>query len=69
MAVTAHYFVRDPEHRRLTLKTRLLAFRHLEGHHKGSNLAEAFFKTLQEEGIEKKVSYSDRLCTLEATDV
>ena len=57
MAVTVHYLMRN-EDNRLILRTRLLAFNYLEGHHKGDNLADAFFKILKSEGL------VERVCTL-----
>ncbi|OJT05329.1 hypothetical protein TRAPUB_3770 [Trametes pubescens] len=53
MAVTAHYIVRIDKS--LVLKTRLLAFKHIVGHHDGASLAWAFFAVLEEEKIMRKV--------------
>ncbi len=54
MAVTAHYIIRV-EDRRLVLKGRLIAFKHIVGHHDGASLARAFFAVLEEEGVTRKV--------------
>ncbi|OJT08400.1 hypothetical protein TRAPUB_688 [Trametes pubescens] len=54
MAVTAHYIVRI-EGKHLTLKARLIAFKHIEGRHDGVSLAHAFFGVLEEEGVAPKI--------------
>lgn len=58
MAVTAHYIIRV-EDRRLVLKGRLIAFKHIVGHHNGASLARAFFAVLEEEGVARKVRSID----------
>ncbi len=58
MAVTAHYIVRI-EGKHLTLKARLIAFKHIEGRHDGVSLAHAFFGVLEEEGVAPKVCGRD----------
>lgn len=46
MAVTAHYSVEV--NKRLVLRTRLIAFRHVGGSHTGKRLAEEFLAILKQ---------------------
>jgi len=55
MAVTAHYLVTKPGGN-LEQRNRLVAFRHLHGSHTGENLADVFFRVLEE------LSVMDRVC-------
>lgn len=54
MATTAHYCDKD-ENDRLVIRTRLLAFREIEGDHTGIHLARIFFKILKDAGLLHKV--------------
>ncbi|KAF5358783.1 hypothetical protein D9758_008530 [Tetrapyrgos nigripes] len=53
MAVTAHYMIQKDGH--LVMKSRLVAFRHVEGSHDGLNMATYFFTVLKELGITNRI--------------
>lgn len=55
MAVTAHFMVRDPKTHRIAYRDLLLAFRFIGTSHSGDNLAQHFFRILDEYGITEKV--------------
>jgi hypothetical protein len=59
MAVTAHYIIERAG--RLELKTRLIAFKRLEGAHDGTNLGDAMLSIIKEWGILHKACH--RVCT------
>ena len=42
LAITAHYYIRD-ENGRWKKRSRLVAFRHVQGKHSGTNMASYFF--------------------------
>lgn len=50
MGVTAH-FCADSLDGRLTIQSRLVAFRHVKGIHDGKNLAKIFVQILKELGV------------------
>ncbi|CDO71217.1 hypothetical protein BN946_scf184863.g12 [Trametes cinnabarina] len=54
MAVTLHYCAKD-QCDNLVLRTRLGAFRHVQGRHTGENLAQHFVQVLEELGILHKI--------------
>jgi hypothetical protein len=51
----AHFIARDEPHSQLTLKSGLLAFRHIEGSHTGEHLAEILYMIIKAAGIEQRV--------------
>ncbi|KAJ2926565.1 hypothetical protein H1R20_g10525, partial [Candolleomyces eurysporus] len=55
MAVTAHYLIKSPTGH-LTLRSRLVAFRHIQGSHAGSNIGRVFVNILKEISCLHKVS-------------
>lgn len=55
LAITAHYIVKDANGH-LVLKTRLVAFRRMEGSHTGQNIGQLFVQVLKEIGCLHKVS-------------
>lgn len=58
MAVTAHFLKQLPHTGDLSLETRLIAFRILQGSHTGANMATEFLKILQEMDCAHKVRNS-----------
>ncbi|KAF7330238.1 putative AC transposase [Mycena venus] len=54
LAITAHYIVKDANGR-LVLKTRLVAFRRLEGSHTGENIGKIFVQVVKEIGCLHKI--------------
>ena len=56
MAVMLHFCVKD-QHRRLVIRSRLGAFRHVRGSHDGPTLASHFIEVLDELGLLHKVCY------------
>lgn len=56
MAVTLHFCAKDQQ-RRLVIRSRLGAFRHVRGSHDGPNLAAHFLEVLEELGILYKVCH------------
>lgn len=59
LGVTAHFIVRDEPSGKptLSLRSALLAFRHLPGSHTGENLALALHKIIKAAGIERRVCF------------
>jgi len=57
MAITAHYMTRHLKNGSLILRSKLIAFRHMEGSHSGGNIADNFLKVIDELGIAHKVSW------------
>ncbi|KAF5332789.1 hypothetical protein D9611_005171 [Ephemerocybe angulata] len=55
MAITAHYLVMSPAGN-LELKSRLVAFRHIEGSHTGENIGKVFVRVLEEIRCLHKIS-------------
>jgi hypothetical protein len=55
LGVTAHFAVRGGQDTQVNLRSRLAAFRHIEGSHTGENLATAFYKIVKEAGVEHRV--------------
>ena len=54
MAVTLHFCAKDQQ-RRLVIRSRLGAFRHVQGSHDGPTLASHFIEILEELGLSHKV--------------
>jgi ABC-type uncharacterized transport system permease subunit len=54
MATTVHYCNKD-ENDCLVIRTRLLAFREIQGDHTGIHLARIFFEILEDAGLLHKV--------------
>jgi hypothetical protein len=57
MVVTAHWIAWNSSNGSLEWKSALIAFRHVDGVHSGSHLAEIFFKILMEFKIIRKVFF------------
>jgi hypothetical protein len=59
MAITAHYCLEADigGKKKLTLRSHLIAFRHLEGSHTGQNIAKVFLGVLKEFNIAHKVRF------------
>lgn len=55
MAITLHYCARQQHSKRLVLRSRLGAFRHVLGAHTGENLAAHFISVIEELGVIHKV--------------
>ena len=55
MAVTAHFCAYSSDGKRLVVKSRLAAFRHVSGMHNGVNLAKVFIIILKDLGSVNKV--------------
>jgi hypothetical protein len=56
MAVTAHFCAYSSDGKRLVIKSRLVAFRHVSGMHDGVNLAKVFVAILKDLGALNKVT-------------
>jgi ketopantoate reductase len=66
MAVTTHFCLRD-EAGRLSIASRLLAFRVVEGSHDGEHIGDALFEIMDEAGITHKVCsqcFQIQMCNL-----
>lgn len=55
MAVTAHYMIKSSSGKHL-LRSRLVAFRHIQGSHTGVNIGKTFVRILKEVNCTHKVS-------------
>jgi hypothetical protein len=56
MAVTAHYMIEAGG--QLSLRSRLVAFRHIKGSHTGENLAKEFYNVLCRFKVSHRVRHS-----------
>ena len=59
LGITAHFIARDNVDGKpaLALRSRMLAFRHIQGSHTGERLARVFYQVIKDAGIERKVHW------------
>lgn len=55
LAITVHFAAEDLNEKKLVLRTRLGAFRHIPGSHTGKNMAAHFLRVLEELDVLNRV--------------
>lgn len=55
LAITMHFAAEDLNEKKLVLRTRLGAFRHIPGSHTGKNMAAHFLRVLEELDVLNRV--------------